>query len=86
MVFGILGIMLFRLVQVRGAWRLLKLDSEIFMLCCLIIAYFLLISGPVGYAKYRIPFEPVLALLTAFSLGFFDKQHDKKISEDFMKL
>ncbi|MBW1769199.1 MAG: glycosyltransferase family 39 protein, partial [Deltaproteobacteria bacterium] len=34
----------------------------------LIILYFLLVSGPVGYAKYRLPFEPALIILMAIGI------------------
>jgi hypothetical protein len=34
----------------------------------LIMGYFLLVSGPVGYAKYRLPFEPVLIVFLAIGL------------------
>jgi hypothetical protein len=34
----------------------------------LIILYFLIISGPVGYARYRLPFEPLLIILLAIAI------------------
>ena len=67
MVLGILGILIFRVVQLYGAWKLFRQFPEIFAACSIIIIYFLLISGPVGYAKYRIPFESILVFLGAFA-------------------
>jgi len=83
MIFGILGILFFRFIQTWGALRLLKMNPSVFVLCFLIVAYFLIISGPVGYAKYCIPFEPILALLTAFC---FEKPDYKKITEPGFQL
>lgn len=62
---SLLTMLLFRIVQVYGGWKFFNQDREIFWISCLIIAYFLIISGPVGYAKYRLPFEPILIMLTA---------------------
>jgi len=36
-----------------------------------IILYFLIINGPIGSAKYRIPFEPILIIYLAFSIATF---------------
>ena len=52
-------------------WGLLHLIRQRFWpASCLLltIAYFLLVSGPVGYAKYRLPFEPLLIVLLAIGL------------------
>ena len=38
------------------------------ILLFLIPFYFLFISGPVGYAKYRLPFEPLLIVLMAIGI------------------
>ncbi|MEW6664784.1 MAG: glycosyltransferase family 39 protein [Thermodesulfobacteriota bacterium] len=37
-------------------------------LMCLVILYYLVISGPVGYAKYRLPIEPILIVLLAIGI------------------
>ena len=34
----------------------------------LIISYFLIVCGPVGYAKYRLPFEPILIIFLAIGI------------------
>jgi hypothetical protein len=36
---------------------------------CLLIAYFLLINGPVGAPKYRLPFEPIMIIFQAVALS-----------------
>jgi hypothetical protein len=36
---------------------------------CLLIAYFLLINGPVGAPKYRLPFEPIMIIFQAIALS-----------------
>lgn len=71
MFIGIIGVFFFRSVQIAGAWKLFRSEPEIFYICCIVVGYFLLISGPVGYAKYRIPFEPILILFTAFGISCF---------------
>jgi hypothetical protein len=57
-----------RLVQLWGLICLFRKEAWIGGLFVLIIGYFLLVSGPVGYAKYRLPFEPVLIVLLAVSI------------------
>ncbi|MFC1825313.1 ArnT family glycosyltransferase [Thermodesulfobacteriota bacterium] len=59
------------LCRILQAWGLLwmmknKLWESLFLI--LIIGYFLLISGPVGYAKYRLPFEPILIIFMAIGI------------------
>jgi 4-amino-4-deoxy-L-arabinose transferase-like glycosyltransferase len=36
---------------------------------CLLITYFLLINGPVGAPKYRLPFEPIMIIFQAIALS-----------------
>ena len=57
-----------RVLQLWGLSRLLRSKPWECGLVVLIIGYFLLISGPVGYAKYRLPFEPVLIVLLAIGI------------------
>lgn len=59
-----------RLVQAWGLVAVLRERGKawIGLLFVLIIGYFLLVSGPVGYAKYRMPFEPLLIVLLAVGL------------------
>jgi hypothetical protein len=57
-----------RLFQIWGLVLLLHEKRWEFAFFLWIVAYFLLVSGPVGYAKYRLPLEPILAILLAVSL------------------
>ncbi len=65
---GIALTLAFRAVQLCGAWRLARSRPAMLVGGLLVIAYFLAVSGPVGYAKYRLPYEPVFALCTALWL------------------
>ena len=57
-----------RLVQTWGLILLVKKDIWRAMLLSLIIGYFLILSGPVGYAKYRLPYEPILVVFLAIGI------------------
>ncbi|RPI74710.1 MAG: hypothetical protein EHM45_17645 [Desulfobacteraceae bacterium] len=85
---GIFSLFFFFSLFLMGIFRLLQLWGLI-LLCrknlwasgfmVLIISYFLLISGPVGYAKYRLPFEPILIVLTAVGImDLFRKWTNRK--------
>ncbi len=54
-----------RLVQAVGAVALWRASPRALLALAVVVVYFLALSGPVGYAKYRLPFEPVFVLLTA---------------------
>lgn len=69
--------LLFRSVQLFGAWRLWRTRPAFLVIGVLVVGYFLAISGPVGYAKYRLPFEPVLVLLTALGAGALPRLRDE---------
>lgn len=56
-----------RAVQLGGMWRMWRVRPAMLSVCVLVTAYFLAVSGPVGYAKYRLPYEGVFVLLTAFA-------------------
>jgi 4-amino-4-deoxy-L-arabinose transferase-like glycosyltransferase len=63
-----------RIVQIGGLIRMM--GSKRWEALCLlwVIGYFLLVSGPVGYAKYRLPFEPALITLSSIGLmGLFGR-------------
>ena len=48
---------------------------------CLIVAYFLLINGPIGAPKYRLPFEPVMIIFQAVALtSFFSLMNNLRIN------
>lgn len=64
---GAMGVLAFRLLQLRGllaigasrtAWPAMVLGA-------MWVGYVIAISGPVGSPKYRLPAEPVLAILSA---------------------
>jgi 4-amino-4-deoxy-L-arabinose transferase-like glycosyltransferase len=66
---GIFFTLLFRLIQVMGMWLLLKSHPKIVTVGVLLITYFLAVNGPVGFAKYRLPFEPVLILFVSMAVA-----------------
>lgn len=55
-----------RLVQLGGLGPLGRRPAA-FWAAAMIVAYVLAVSGPVGYAKYRLPFEPLLCLLAGLA-------------------
>jgi len=57
-----------RILQIWGAMQLMKRKNWEGFFLLLIIGYFLLVSGPVGYAKYRLPFEPILIIFLAIGI------------------
>jgi hypothetical protein len=68
-VFGSLVILIvMRFFQLRGL--ILTVRGKLWhgILLFLITAYFLLVAGPVGYAKYRLPIEPILIILLAVAI------------------
>lgn len=62
---GILFTFIFRLVQLIGSIMFFQRDEQMFIASFVIIAYFLAVNGPIGYAKYRLPFEIILIICTA---------------------
>ena len=59
---SLVSMALVRLVQLWGIVLLLRHKFWEGLFFAGVVSYFLLVSGPVGYAKYRLPFEPVLIL------------------------
>jgi len=57
-----------RILQVWGVIRLMRGKAWECLFLLLVIGYFLLVSGPVGYAKYRLPFEPILIIFLAIGI------------------
>jgi 4-amino-4-deoxy-L-arabinose transferase-like glycosyltransferase len=55
-------------LQVFGFGILVRLSPWGAIFAVLVIAYFLLINGPVSLPKYRLPFEPVLIVFQAIAL------------------
>ena len=65
---GIVFSILFLGLQAYGLVALARAApwAAVFALLC--IGYFLAVNGPVGSPKYRLPFEPILILLSAIAL------------------
>ena len=61
-------LVLFRVLQLYALITIFKKNKILAVSMILFILYFLILSGPIGYAKYRIPFEGIFVLLTA--IGF----------------
>lgn len=66
---GIALTLLLRVVQLAGAWRLVRARPGMALGGLMVVGYFLAVNGPVGYAKYRLPLEPLFVLLTALAVG-----------------
>lgn len=64
---GAVGVVALRLLQLRGLIALLgsRAAWPALVLGAMWIGYIVVISGPVGSPKYRLPAEPVLAILSA---------------------
>jgi|GEM_PF-2905720 len=80
LVVSMIVIAVFRILQLGGLYLMVK-SGRRWEACLfsLIIAYFLLASGPVGYAKYRLPLEPILAVLAAISMAWiYEKTKQKR--------
>ena len=86
---SVAGLAMARVLQSLGFFILARHEfwNAAFLFC--ITLYFLLISGPVGYAKYRLPFEPLLIVLAAIGIrGLFSvlsKNKAGKSSEETVK-
>jgi len=62
---GIVGVALIRLIQLAGLVALWRTgQSAALILCAALIAYVLVLNGPVASPKYRLPVEPILNVLT----------------------
>ena len=68
LILGIVFSLIFGFLQAAGMFLLLKENLTLSILIILFILYFLLISGPVGGPKYRIPIEPVLIILQSHGM------------------
>jgi 4-amino-4-deoxy-L-arabinose transferase-like glycosyltransferase len=69
---AVIGSMVFlgvsRVFQVWGLIHLFRRKPWECLFLVVIGGYFLMVSGPVGYAKYRLPFEPILIVFLAVGL------------------
>ena len=57
-----------RILQLWGLVQVSRRKPWEGFLLFLFIVYFLIVSGPVGYAKYRLPLEPILIVLLSVGL------------------
>lgn len=67
---GLVLTLALRLVQAGGAvvlWRRGAQGRAALLILAVVVVYYLALSGPVGYAKYRLPYEPAFVLLTAMA-------------------
>jgi hypothetical protein len=64
---GLVGVGLFRLLQLIGAFALMQQRGAVapVILLATWVGFILLVNGPIASPKYRLPIEPALALLTA---------------------
>ena len=78
LIFGILLIIIFRFVQLFGIFHYFKKDKYLLLFLISIIIYFLFVSGPIGYGKYRFPLEIIFILLTSKGIFYFDQLKKEK--------
>ncbi len=73
---GLLGVAAFRVVQFIGLLSLLRRGANVAGLLLLAgwAGYVLLLNGPVASPKYRLPLEPVLAVLTGAGFAAFGRR------------
>ena len=56
------GAIIVSFIQLAGFFVQVRVNMMLAVLSALTVAYFLLISGPVGSPKYRLPIEPILII------------------------
>jgi hypothetical protein len=69
LMFGLLTMAPFALLELVGFVMLARMRPLAALLAAGVISYFLLINGPVATPKYRLPFEPILVVLSAIPLA-----------------
>jgi hypothetical protein len=69
LIIGLLAVLPFLALEAIGFVMLARTLPWAAALAAGVIAYFLLVNGPVASAKYRVPMEPVLIVLTAIPLA-----------------
>ena len=65
---GLAGAAIASLLQLFGLLRAMRINMAATLFGIAVLAYFVALNGPVGDAKYRLPTEPVLVVLTAHGL------------------
>lgn len=76
---GIAGVAIIRLVQLTGIVVLLRDGSNgcVLLLFALWFGYVLMVNGPVASPKYRLPLEPLLAVLTGAGACAFRRRRSE---------
>ena len=69
LVAGLLGMLPFLVLEAVGLVMLARTRPWAAVFASGVLAYFLLLNGPVATAKYRVPMEPVLIVLAAIPLA-----------------
>jgi hypothetical protein len=78
---GVAGVVLVSLLTLYGWGRLAPQAPWAAFMAALCIGYFLMVNGPIGSPKYRLPFEPILILLVGFALiDLFDRWRGRRTS------
>ena len=85
---GLLGLAAFRLVQLVGFFTLFRRGANVAGLLLLLgwLVYILLLNGPIASPKYRLPIEPVLALLTGAGLAAFVRRRPAESAPELESL
>jgi hypothetical protein len=60
----------FRILEFFGLLKYIKKDFQLSIFFLLIIGYFLILMGPIGQAKYRIPYEYFLSIYLAIVFDY----------------
>jgi hypothetical protein len=72
---GLIGMLPFLVLEAIGFVMLARTLPWAAVLAGGVLAYFLLLNGPVATAKYRLPMEPVLIVLAAIPLARIVERH-----------
>ena len=76
-----LSVVFFSIFQLGGWILLLRSHFWVAVLGAFYIIYFLMVSGPVGSAKYRIPIEPALIIFQSFAIKELIEVYLRRISK-----
>jgi hypothetical protein len=70
LILGLIAMLPFLVLEVMGFVMLARMMPWAAVFAGGVLAYFLLLSGPVATPKYRLPMEPVLIVLAAIPLAW----------------
>lgn len=79
---GILGLMIMRGIQLVGFVRILRNKTNLAIVLLFIgwIAFILAVNGPIASPKYRLPLEPVFAVIAGAGLHVLQQRRRRKIA------